>query len=216
MREIHLVDGNGNVLYKTHYSLLENIKEGIIPFQYIVTGSQKFAKFDVVDNQEQNMGTFYVEINGLLDQKICLQYREKILIGYRRKIGDREYVSFYDGETQVGQLTKSGKVNNYLDRYMMHFLDGFEDWKRMLAAFCVYYDAIYHDHTGEYQIGYNEDFIRNHFGKEELDRMERFFYVKPMVGNMTMKTFWIVFATGVGISLLFAGFILAVIFYYTY
>lgn len=226
-RKMHIADCSGRVLYQTHYSLLENVGESMLPFKYLFTGSQKFFKFDVVNDMDSYVGSFYAETNGIADGKFCVEYNRRILIGYRRKIGVKEYVSFYDGETQVGQITKSNKVVDNLDSYMMHFLNGYDQWLPILAFFVIYYDFLYYNHSGEinktysvkysYTIDknkdkYNENFILNNFGADEVARMEELMKVKPMVGGMSLKTFWIIFAAGWGIALLIAAIILIIVF----
>lgn len=226
-RKLHLTDTEGSLVYEARYSVLENIAESGIPLKYLVTGSQKFAGFEVIGQEGEHVGNFYVEINGIADRKICLEHDGRVLIGYKRKLGDREAVSFYEEDMQVGQLTKSNRVSNNLDNYMLHFLDGFDQWKPILACFVIYYDFLYHGHAGEYRKGYTvkytysfdrnnekyqDDFIRDNFGEEELKRMEAFFKVKPMVGSMSLKTFWIIFAAGWGIALAVAAIVLIIVF----
>lgn len=225
-RKMHITDCSGRLLYQTQYSLLENIAESMLPFKYLLTGSQKFLKFDVINDMNNYIGSFYAETNGIIDSKVCIEYGGKILVGYRRKIGVKEYISFYDEETQVGQITKSNKVVDNLDSYMLHFLDGYDEWLPMLAFFTIYYDFLYYNHSGEmnktysvkytYTIGknndkYDENFILNNFGAEEVTRMEELMKVKPMVGGMSLKTFWIIFAAGWGVALLIAAIILLIV-----
>ncbi len=226
-RKMHITDCSGGLLYQTQYSLLENMGESMIPFKYLFTGSQKFLKFDVVNHENSHVGSFYTETSGIVDSKVCVEYGGRILVGYRRQIGIKEYISFYEEETQVGQISKSNKVVDNLDSYLLHFLDGYDEWLPMLAFFTIYYDFLYYNHSGEsnktysvkytYTIGkkkdkYNEDFILKNFGAEEVTRMEELMKVKPMVGGMSLKTFWIIFAAGWGAALLIAAIILLIVF----
>ena len=226
-REMHITDASGALLFGTYYSLIDNIAESSIPFKYLLTGSQQFVKFDVVDRGNNYVGSFYAERNGIADSKMCIEYRGKVLVGYRRKLGIKEYVSFYDGEVQVGQLTKSNKVVDNKDTYMLHFLNGFEELTPILAFFTIYYDFLYCNHSGEFNKTYsvkytysfdrnsdkyNEDFILKNFGEAEVARMEEVFKVEPKVGGMSLKTFWIIFAAGWGIALTIAAIILIIVF----
>lgn len=226
-RKMHITNCSGGLLYQTHYSLLENVEESMCPFKYLFTGSQKFVKFDIVNNMQNYVGSFYAEMNGIADSKFCAEYGGRVLVGYRRKIGVKEFISFYDGETQVGQITKSNKVVDNLDTYMVHFLNGYNEWMPIIAFFTIYYDFLYHNHSGEvnktysvkysYSISknqdkYNEDFILKNFGEKEVARMEEVMKVKPMVAGMSMKTFWIIFASGWGAALLIAAIVLLIVF----
>lgn len=226
-RKMHITDCSGRLLYQTYYSLLENMVESLIPFKYLFTGSQKFFKFDVVNHMDSYVGSFYAETKGIADSKVCVEYHGRILVGYRRKSGIKEFISFYDGEIQVGQITKSNKVVDNLDSYMLHFVDGYDEWLPMLAFFTIYYDFLYYNHSGEinktysvkysYTIDknkdkYNEDFIVKNFGPEEVARMEELMKVKPTVAGMSLKTFWIIFAAGWGVALLIAAIILIIVF----
>ena len=184
-------------------------------------------KFDVVDYTNNYVGCFYAEANGIADSKMCMEYRGQTIVGYRRKMGAKEYVSFYIGEAQVGQLTKSNKVVDNMDSYMLHFLNGFEDMTPILAFFTIYYDFLFHNHSGEinktysvkYTYSYNKnndkydsDFILRNFGAAEVARMEEALKVEPKVAGMSLKTFWIIFAAGWGVALLIALIVLFIIF----
>ena len=136
-RKMHITNASGAVVYQTYYSLLDNLAESMIPMKYLFTGSQRFVKFDIVDYTNNYVGSFYAESNGIAESKVCLEYRGQMLVGYRRKLGVKEYVSFYAGETQVGQLTKSNKVVDNLDAYLLHFVNGFEEWTPILAFFTI-------------------------------------------------------------------------------
>ncbi len=224
---MHITNASGAVVYQTYYSLLDNVAESMIPMKYLFTGSQKFVKFDVVDYTNNYVGCFYAEANGIADSKMCMEYRGQTIVGYRRKMGAKEYVSFYIGEAQVGQLTKSNKVVDNMDSYMLHFLNGFEDMTPILAFFTIYYDFLFHNHSGEinktysvkYTYSYNKnndkydsDFILRNFGAAEVARMEEALKVEPKVAGMSLKTFWIIFAAGWGVALLIALIVLFIIF----
>ena len=120
--------------------------------------------------------------------KLVLEWRGRLIVGYRKEAGKKEVVSFYDGETQIGQLTKPNAVVNNCDCYLLHFLDNSLD-REIVAFFTVYYDFLYHNHSGELMRGrrtdveytfdrynkmFNKNFIADNFGKEENERVEQF------------------------------------------
>lgn len=229
MVKLNLMNAQGEMLYQTEYSFLDNLTEELIPYKYLFTGSQKFDRFTIVDQTGNRLGAFFVEAQGILDRRICLEYRGKLLVGYKRSTGNMEYVSFYDGETIVGQMTKSNRlVANNMDHYMIHFVDGYDGLEPVLAFFAIYYDFMYHNHSGEVHKGYkisykttyhknidkyDPDFIRRNFGEAESLRMDEFFKTSAKASStLNMKTFWIIFAAGWGVALLIAAIILMAIF----
>ena len=117
-----------------------------------------------------------------------MEWRGRLIVGYRKEAGKKEVVSFYDGETQIGQLTKPNAVVNNCDCYLLHFLDNALD-REIVAFFTIYYDFLYHNHSGELMRGrrtdveytfdrynkmFNKNFIADNFGKEENERVEQF------------------------------------------
>ena len=85
-----------------------------------------------------------------------MEWRGRLIVGYRKEAGKKEVVSFYDGETQIGQLTKPNAVVNNCDCYLLHFLDNSLD-REIVAFFTVYYDFLYHNHSGELMRGRRTD-----------------------------------------------------------
>lgn len=230
-RKITMSDPTGQQVFETSYSLLENVSEAIIPFKYLLTGSQKYNQYSVIDINGNTIGAFYSEVNGLIDKKLYLQFNNRSMVGYKRSVGDKEVVSFYVNDHQVGQLTRSNRVVNNLDRYLLHFLPGYEAWLPVLGLFTVYYDFLYHNNSGEVMIGYStkkiytydknndkydKNFILKNFGQAEDDRIngkgDNSIEAKAMVGNLTMKQFWTIFAIGWGVAILISIIILLIIF----
>ena len=230
-RKITMSDPAGQKVFETNYSFLENMSEAIVPFKYLLTGAQKFNQYSVVDADGKTIGAFYSELNGLIDKKLYLQRENRAIVGYRRSVGNKEVVSFYQNERQVGQLTRSNSTVNNQDRYLPHFLPGYESWLPILAFFTVYYDFMYHNNSGKVMIGYStkyvytydknnkkydKNFIRNNFGQAEDDRINgkgsNSMKAKASVGNLTMKQFWTIFGIGWGVAILTAVIILLIVF----
>lgn len=225
---LSITDEAGQPLYNTSYSFYENFTEELIPFKYLFTGSQKFDQFSVTDTDGKIIGSFYIEKNGLWDSKVCIKYNDKLLIGYRVGTGFDENVTFYDGDTVVGQLTKSNAmVANNKDNYMLHFIDEYVELKPLLAFFAIYYDFVYHNNTGEAVVGYkvsykkslhknvdkyDMDFIRNNFGENAVQDMNNFFKdsVKKS-SSLNLKLFWTIFGIGVGLAA-FMAFVIIFVF----
>lgn len=226
--KLSLMNVQGEILYQTEYSFMDNLVEELIPYKYLFTGSQKFDRYTIVDTIGNRHGAFFIEAQGILDRRICLEYHGKLLVGYKRATGVMEYVSFYDGETLVGQMSKSNKiVADNQDHYMIHFIDGYEGLEPILAFFTIYYDFTYHNNSGEvhkgykvtYKVSYHKnidkydpDFISRNFGIEENLRMNEFFKNSAAASStLNMKTFWLIFGIGWGVALLIAAIVLLLV-----
>ena len=228
--EISINDDKGQAVYNTKYALFEEITDELKPFKDLFIGSQKFEQFSVVDTEENTVCSFYIELNGLWDSNVYILYGDKIIVGYRVGTGFDENVTFYDGETIVGQLTKSTKViADNKDKYMLHFIDGYEDLKPLLAFFTVYYDFRYHNKTGEVVATtnasfkkslhknldkYDLDFISSNFGSDAVQQMNSFFadseekQKKKM--SKGMKLFWTIFGIAAVLILFMAAIVVFV------
>ncbi len=225
LKEFQLMDPSGEIIYTTKYATVQNMVSQFMPYKYLFTGEQEFERYGIVDTNGDEVGAFFVEKNGLLDAKICIEYLGKLIIGYKRSLGTMEYVTFYDGETVVGQLTKSNKiVADNKDNYMIHFVDGYDSLETVLAFFVMYYDYRYYNNTANMHKGYkvvykkvynknidkyDPDFIKNHFGEEELMRMDTFFKESIQTSSsLNMKVFWIIFGVGWALAIIVALIIL--------
>ena len=135
---------------------------------------------------------------------------------YDRELGYREVVSLYENDVQIGQITRTQKVVDNLDWYIVHIVPQYDSLLPLMAMFTVFYDYCYHNNSGQFVKGtyvsktytydynskkYNKDFIRQNFGEQEHERLEAFINrkVEFKVGNLTMKQFWIIFALGLGL-----------------
>ena len=226
--KLSLMNAQGEILYQTEYSFMNNLTEELIPYKYLFTGSQKFHCYTIVDTMGNQQGAFFVEAIGIMNQRICLEYQGKLLVGYKRSAGSMEYVSFYDDVTLAGQLSKSNKiVADNKDHYMIHFVEGYEGLEPILAFFAIYYDFMYHNNSGEVHKGYKSsykvtyhknnnkydpDFISRNFGEEERLRMNEYFKASAAASStLNMKTFWLIFGISWGVALLIAAIVLLLV-----
>lgn len=231
LHQLSLTDPAGHVAFTTRYNVLENFKESAIPLSYLFKDSKKISKYSILDSSNNICGAFYLEYNALMSHKMCMEYHEQLITCFKRSVGDREVVSFYQAETQIGQLTKPNCVAKNLDHYFIHFIDGYQSWIPIISLFVIYYDFLYHNHSGEYMSKgydnnktytydknnnkYNKDFIRNNFGESEYQRINTF--IKQSYSNVhansgfDIKKFWIIFAGGWAITILACLIILLII-----
>lgn len=187
-RKLSLTDANDTEILFTHYDATKNLAASAIPLSWLFKDSKNVRLYSVIDNVGNTVGAFYYEQAGVGDRKLVMQYGEKVLACYLKEAGKKEIVSIYDGEVQVGQITKPNCVINNLDQYLAHFTDNFS-YSEIISLFVIYYDFIFHNHSGEIATGwyanteytfdknskkYNRKFIADNFGKDENDRVEQF------------------------------------------
>ena len=214
--KVILTDPNGNMIFQTQYSLIDNLAESSVPFKFLVTGEQKFSQYQVIDVNGNAIGCFYDVRKSFLDSRMCISFGGRVIYGYDRELGYREVVSLYENDVQIGQITRTQKVVDNLDWYIVHIVPQYDSLLPLMAMFTVFYDYCYHNNSGQFVKGtyvsktytydynskkYNKDFIRQNFGEQEHERLEAFINrkVEFKVGNLTMKQFWIIFALGLGL-----------------
>ncbi len=219
--KVILTDPNGNIVFQTKYSMIDNLAESSVPFKYLIDGEQKFSQYQVVDASGNEVGAFYDVKKSFLDSRLCISFGDRIIYGYDRELGYREVVSLYENDVQIGQITRSQKVVDNLDRYIVHILPQYDALLPLFAMFTIFYDYSYHNNSGQFVKGtyisktytydynskkYNKNFIRNNFGEQEHERLEAFINrkVEMKVGNLTMKQFWIIFGVCWGVAIVVA------------
>ena len=188
-RKLALTDVMNRPILYTDYNAAENLAASAVPMSWLFKGAKQVCRYSVLNGEDQIVGRFYFEQTGIAKTKYVMEWRGRLIACYLKGAGKKEVVSFYDGETQIGQLTKPNAVVNNLDCYLLHFLDNSLD-REIAAFFTIYYYYLYHNHSGEivkksrrsdveytfdrYNKMYNKIFIAENFGKEENERVERF------------------------------------------
>ena len=188
-RKLALTDVLNRPILYTDYNAVENLAASAVPMSWLFKGAKQVCRYSVLNGEDQVIGRFYFEQTGVAKTKYVMEWRGRLIACYLKGAGKKEVVSFYDGETQIGQLTKPNAVVNNLDCYLLHFLDNSLD-REIAAFFTIYYDFLYHNHSGEivkksrrsdveytfdrYNKMYNKKFIAENFGKEENERVEQF------------------------------------------
>lgn len=188
LRKLTLTDEMNRPVLYTDYNVCENLVASAIPMSWLFKGAKQVRRYSVLNGENQIVGRFYHEQTGIAKAKLIMEWHGRLIAGYLKEAGKKEIVSFYDGETQIGQLTKPNAVVDNLDCYLLHFIDNSLD-REIAAFFTIYYDFLYHNHSGEIMKGrrsdieysfdlynkkYNKHFIAENFGKEENERVERF------------------------------------------
>lgn len=187
-RELRLTDVNGNLLLYTDYDEAANTAESAVPLKWLFTHSKQVRRYSIVNSADETIGEFYYEQVGVWDTRLVIRFGDRVVIGYKKEIGKKEVVSFYENDVQIGQLTKPNCVFDNLDRYFLHFSS--DTLRReVIGLFVIYYDFMYHSNSGSIHIGwdahttytydknndkYNKDYIKEQFGEEENERVEKF------------------------------------------
>lgn len=188
LRELTFSDITGETLYTTCYKFIDNMVEEAIPFKYLITKEQRFGQYEIV-GKNGSEGTFYTIQNGMFDSKFCIQHMGKVFLGYSLDKGRNNYVSIYDDEKQIAQITKPLTVMDNLDVYFLHIIDEYRSIIPILSFFTVYYDYRKYNNSGEitkksveisvsYSYGlnnnkYNPDWIAQEFGQQVSDELKQ-------------------------------------------
>lgn len=183
-----LTDASGQEVLRTEYNVAENLAASVVPLSWMFTDSKKIRRYSVINNRGYCVGTFYFEQTGVADTRTVIEYQGRTLACYKRGAGKKEIVAFYEGDVQVGQLTKPNCVKDLLDCYLLHFTDYFP-FRDIVSLFAVYYDFMYHSNSGKIYKGKqinlnytfdknskmcNKNFIAETFGNDEDERVEQY------------------------------------------
>lgn len=188
LRELTFTSPAGETVYTTRYKFIDNLVEESIPYKYLLTKEQRFGQFEIV-GQNGSEGSFYVMQNGYFDSKFCIEHMGKVYLGYSIDKGRNNYVSIYDGDRQIAQITKPLAVIDNLDVYFLHIKDEYASIVPVLSFFTVYYDYRKYNHSGEltknsvqiatsYSYGknndkYNPNWISGEFGQQAADELDQ-------------------------------------------
>ena len=218
--KVFLYDLEGNVVFETKYSLMENLAEALKPFKKYTKKGQKLPQYQILDTTGNDVACFYDMRRLLIDCTIGISYGSRLVLGYTREMGMRDVVSLYENDAQIGLITHSRTVVDNQDQYLVHILPTCNDLMPVIAMYTIFYDFCRYNHSGQYFKGvsyhmsytydihqkkYNKNFIRRNFGEEEHQRVEQFIKGDGKYSNQTKM--WLLFF---GIWLLVLGiFVLA-------
>ena len=174
-----------SVLLVTSYRVSENAAQKAMPMRWLFTGSQKSHIYSLYDGENDQVGKFYSEQNGMLDIKYIIEYGEHILKCYDIGRGKTRNVFIRSGDTQIAEIVKPLAVSDNLDKYEIYLLDEYSELETVIAFFAVYWDARQFAHNGEAVAGkkevrteytydknsklYDKNWIAEHFGIETAE-----------------------------------------------
>jgi len=173
-----------SIYYSTTHSAVENIANAAIPLQWAITEKQKISLYNIVDQENNVCGKFYTLINGYLDVKDIIEYRNETFKGYCANIGAIQYISIYKDDVQIAEIVKPLYVINDLDYYYIYLLDQYSNLEVLFSFFTVLFDFREYNNTGRRRrtaatryIGnknnkfYDRNWIANHFNVEDVDSL---------------------------------------------
>ena len=160
MRNIFMTNRNGEVVYKSSYSVVENAIESALPFKYFWGQSTKISKYSILAGDEVR-GSFYNRQDGIWDTKLIIECNGRIIWGAEVSTGKFKTISLYVEDHQIGQITKPLIVTNNLDKYYIHLLDEAIDLLPILSFFVVYYDYLKFNNSGEF-VKYKKEIKREY------------------------------------------------------
>ncbi|NBD28191.1 hypothetical protein [Paenibacillus glycinis] len=144
----------GDLVYRTSFQLGNNLKN-LIPFKWL--WSKQISEACLVCDRNGNI----IGAMRNVQEEALLSYNEVILKDEHVKIYEvtkkhnLHLLIFLEGN-QIGQIEKSLRVRNNLDRYALFLLDDFLRFKDMLILFVGYFDNWNDSNIGEIEVGKRE------------------------------------------------------------
>ena len=194
LRKIEIYDLNNNLVYKTDYKYLDNLKEEIFPFKYLITGSQKFNQLLFTSSEKEFK--IYHETNELFKSRYVIEIDNKRYFCYSKEEGYIRHFPLYDGELQIGEALKCNAVINNNEEYCCYLKEGYENLSDGITALLLYldrneynssYNNMYAKVTKSYSFSkndkyYDKDWVKNNFGDEFYQKAEKdIAYVKEQI-----------------------------------
>ena len=98
VRRLILTDVFNRLLLFTDYNVFENLVASAIPMSWLFKGAKQVRRYSVLNSENQIVGRFYFEQTGVAKSKLVLEWRGRLIVGYRKEAGKKEVVSFYDAD----------------------------------------------------------------------------------------------------------------------
>lgn len=175
LRKIKILDLNGNEIYSTDYKYLENLKEELIPFKYLVTGSQQFNQ--LLFNSNENSIKIYYEANGVLSSRYVIEIDDKKYYCYSIEDGYIRHFPIYDGNNQIGEILKSNVITDGKDEYWCYLKDEYKSLSDGVISLLLYLDRS--EYNSSYVVNRSYSLNKNY----TFDRTNKFYDKKWVIKN---------------------------------
>jgi len=191
LRQIEVYGLDGKAKYTTKYKVLDNMLEEAIPFKYLVTKSQKFDQFIVVDNDTSNdLFSIYFHKKEIFYTNYVISMNGDIYNCY--SIGDGYIIHFpiYKDDIQVGEMIKVQVKYDAKDTYRIYLKEEYSYLADSLMMLALYLDRLNYsssyikmrgqeirytktfDRTNKY---YDKNWIINNFdAKKDFEKINQY------------------------------------------
>ncbi|MBQ6323701.1 MAG: hypothetical protein IJI22_02590 [Bacilli bacterium] len=185
IRNINIYNLNNEKVYTTDYDYIENVKEQIIPFKFLVTGSQKFNQ--LVFKSDTNTFKIYYEENDIWKNRYVIEANDKRYYCYSVEDGYIRHLPIYDEEKQIGEILKSNVISDAKDEYCCYLKDEYKNLADGVVALLLYLDRnaysssylVNKSYTLEKKYSYNKnnkyydkDWVKNNFDEEFYKKVD--------------------------------------------
>lgn len=185
LREITIFDTSGNKVYTTDYKYVENLKEEIIPFKFLITGSQKYNQ--LLFTSSNGVIKIYEEQKALFYDRYVIEINDKQYFCYSIEDGYIRHFPIYDGEVQIGECLKSGVIVGGKDEYCCYLKEGYKNISDGIVALLLYLDrseysssylannsyylpkSFSYNSTNKY---YNREWVKDNFGDDYYKKVD--------------------------------------------
>lgn len=140
MLPIKINDINGNTILESSYSVVDNLKEEIIPLKYIVTKEQKFDQFSFKDSNNNIKCSMFFSQQAFFKGDYVLCQDGKFFVAYSKSTGYYNNIAIYDGDVQIGEIVKLNVIRDGLDEYTIFLKDEYSSFVECFISFTLYID----------------------------------------------------------------------------
>ena len=172
-------DSTGNLIFRYNQGIKELAKA-----QIPESGHNERKGF--IKNQNNDiLGKIY-HVGFGQDRYYCIDFNSDKLEIYMWSTGRNPHLSVFLNYNQIAQIEHENMVNNYLDKYTLYLLSGYEKYKEVLCFFSMIYDKYENGNHGKSFYGgktnvsfnyslegigrdkYFEEFMKYNFPKVEI------------------------------------------------
>lgn len=206
IKKLKFMNTDGEMIYTTDYSVVENTLESMIPFKYLFKEGQKFMQMNILDKYNENRGSICTKMNGILESNLCFTFNNEVFLGYDVSKGKIRTISVYKDNLEIAQITKPLSVKDNLDNYYIHIIDEYSYIAEVISFFVIYFDYCNYRNSNQLVVHknevsveytynknnkfYNKSWIKEQFGDAEYSRFtnllqQRHDVIKKEVANTT-------------------------------
>lgn len=143
LRRIQVYDHTAALRYHTSYNYIANQLEELIPMKYLVTKSQKFNQFSVVDSRTGcEAFSIFFEATEIAMSSYVVKSQGRLLHCYRISDGYAVRFPIYDRDVQIGEMIKPQVIIDGKDTYRVFLKDEYASFADSLMMLALYLDRL--------------------------------------------------------------------------